>query len=314
MRPTVSRRAFFRLAGAAPVLAMPAAGAIAAAHTTDATQGATSSLASVPVRRAGTVEIAFKSPTPRPNGLQATPQGLWIIDQGAGSRATLVRYTDGLVIRAFDTDTVRPSGITFDGEALWIGSTFSYENVRCDATTGAVLERRPTPGCTTYAMAGDPPPRRSPLAPPPAASTAAATPAATAPATAATATTPAAVRLTQAPHLRFQGAHGQEWRDGRLWTTSTSARSIYRMNPTTWVVEQRLSAPGPRPHGLAWEGRYLWHGDGDLNAFFKFDLDTGQIVEKIQLGNGDPLAHGLTIWEGTLWYCDDVGVVCRMTL
>ncbi len=82
----------------------------------------------------------------------------------------------------------------------------------------------------------------------------------------------------------------------------------------TWRVEQRLTTPGPRPHGLAWEGPYLWHGDGDLNAFFKYDLRRGEIVEKIQLAEADPLAHGLTIWEGTLWYSDDVGVVCRMTL
>ncbi len=294
MTSTVSRRAFLRLAGSAPVLA--ATPAVAATRTT------APGFADAPTRRTGTVEIAFKSPG-RPNGLQATPQGLWIIDQSPGSRASLVRYSDGQVIRSFETDTVRPSGITFDGEALWIGSTFSYENVRCDATTGAVLERRPTPGCTTYTMAGDPRPRRSPLAPPPAA---AAAPAATVPAPAA--------RLTQTPHLRFQGAHGQEWRDGKLWTTSTSARSIYRIDPKTWVVEQQLSVPGPRPHGLAWEGSYLWHGDGDLNAFMKFDLGTGQIVEKIQLADSDPLAHGLTIWEGTLWYCDDVGVVCRMRL
>jgi streptogramin lyase len=130
--------------------------------------------------------------------------------------------------------------------------------------------------------------------------------------------TPAAApvppRLTQAPHLRFQGAHGQEWRDGRLWTTSTSSRSIYQIDPARWVVERVLSTPGPRPHGLAWEGRDLWHNDGDLNAFFKFDLDSGRIVETIQLADSDPLSHGLTIWEGTLWYCDDVGVVCRMRL
>ncbi len=295
MKPTVSRRAFLRLAGAAPVLGAPPGVAFAAG-------AALQTRPAIPVRRAGKVEIAFKSPTARPNGLQATPEGLWIIDQGAGSRASLVRYSDGQVIKSFDTDTVRPSGITFDGEALWIGSTFSYENVRCDATTGAVLERRPTPGCTTYTMAGDPPLRRSPLAPPP-----------VAPAVLA-ATPPPAVRLTQGPHGRFQGAHGQEWRDGKLWTTSTSARSIYRVDPKSWVVEQRLSVPGPRPHGLAWEGRYLWHGDGDLNAFFKYDLDSSQIVEKIQLADTDPLAHGLTIWNGTLWYCDDVGVVCRMSL
>ena len=296
MTSAVSRRAFLRLAGSAPVLAAPRGGAFADAAALQARP-------SVPVRRTGKVEIAFKSPTARPNGLQATPEGLWIIDQGPGSRASLVRYADGQVLKSFDTDTVRPSGITFDGEALWIGSTFSYENVRCDATTGAVLERRPTPGCTTYTMTGDPPLRRSPLAPPPVATVAPAVPA-----------TPPAARLTQGPHGRFQGAHGQEWRDGKLWTTSTSARSIYRVDPKSWVVEQRLAVPGPRPHGLAWEGRYLWHGDGDLNAFFKYDLDSGQIVEKIQLADSDPLAHGLTIWNRTLWYCDDVGVVCRMAL
>jgi hypothetical protein len=258
----------------------------------------------VTTRRAGKVEIAFKSPTPRPNGLQATPDGLWIIDQGPGSRASLVRYADGSVIKSFETDTVRPSGITFDGTAIWIGSTFSYENVRCDATTGAVLERRPTPGCTTFAMAGDPPARRSPLAPPPAAATPRPAPAAA----------PAPPRLTQAPHLRFQGAHGQEWRDGRLWTTSTSSRSIYELDAATWTVHRVLTTPGPRPHGLAFHGRFLWHNDGDLNAFFKYDLDTNRVVETIQLDDTDPLSHGLTIQGDTLWYCDDVGVICRMPL
>ena len=166
----VSRRAFLGFTAAIPLGAT--------AETTARAASVAPALAAVPARKTGPVEIAFKSPGPRPNGLQATAEGLWIIDQGPGSRAYLVRYADGQVIRSFDTDTVRPSGITFDGQALWIGSTFSYENVRCDATTGAVLERRPTPGCTTYQMADDPAPRRSPLARPPAA--ASAPPAATA--------------------------------------------------------------------------------------------------------------------------------------
>ena len=293
----VSRRSFLGFAGAS-LSGASLAGAQPAARP-----------GSVPVRRTGKVEIAFKSATPRPNGLQATPEGLWIIDQGPGSRASLVRYSDGSVIRSFETDTVRPSGITFDGTALWIGSTFSYENVRVDATTGAVLERRPTPGCTTYALAGDPPPRRSPLAPPPA--TAAARPAGAPPTPAAP---PAPPRLTQGPHVRFQGAHGQEWRDGRLWTTSTSSRSIYEIDPATWTVQRVLVTPGPRPHGLAWEGRSLWHNDGDLNAFFRYDLDSNRIVETIQLADTDPLSHGLSIQGDTLWYCDDVGVICRMAL
>jgi len=26
------------------------------------------------------------------------------------------------------------------------------------------------------------------------------------------------------------------------------------------------------------------------------------------------LPHGMTIWQGWMWYCDDVGVVCRLKL
>lgn len=292
----ISRRAFFGFAAAVP--------AVAGARAAQAAPGDPPSLSAIPVRKTGRVEIAFPSPGPQPNGLQATKDGLWIIDQSAGSRAYLVDYTDGRVLRSFETDTVRPSGITFDGQALWIGSTFSYENVRCNATTGAVLERRPTPGSIMYTMASDPPQRRSPLAGGPMAQPRLAAPDAGQP----------LLRLTQLPSNRLQGAHGQEWRDGKLWTTSTSARSIFEIEPKNWVVHKILRTPGNRPHGLALEGRDLWHGDSNLAAFFKFDTDTGAIIEKIQLNDSDPVAHGLTIWNGTLWYCDDVGVVCKMRI
>lgn len=297
---TIDRRAFLGLATLLP---------LATTRRADATECTAPSLASIPLRKTADAEIAFKSPGPQPNGLQATRDGLWIIDQSAGSKVHLVSYDDGKVLREFETDTVRPSGLTFDGEALWIGSTFSYENVRCDATTGAVLERRPTPGCTVYRMTGDPAFRRSPLAGGPLAQP---RPAPAQPAQPAAARQPA--RLTQAPHNAFQGAHGQEWRDGKLWSTSTASRSIYCIDPKTWTVEKRFDTPGDRPHGLAWEGRYLWHGDTNYAAFFKFDPDTGAIVEKIQLRDSDPIPHGLTIWNGTLWYCDDVGVVCKMKI
>jgi outer membrane protein assembly factor BamB len=293
----VSRRAFLGLA------TLPLAGVPGRADSVPCGAGP---LSAIPVRKTGKVEIAFKSPGPQPNGLQATRDGLWIIDQSAGSRAYLVDYRDGRVLRSFDTDTVRPSGITFDGEALWIGSTFSYENVRCNAMTGAVIERRPTPGSMLYTMVGDPPNRPSPLAGGPLAQPR--------PAAGVASTGQPLRRLTQPPSTQLQGAHGQEWRDGKLWTTSTSARTIFCLDAKTWVVEKRLNAPGNRPHGLAWEGRYLWHGDSNHAAFFKFDVDTGAIVEKIQLGDADPVAHGLTIWDGTLWYCDDIGVVCKMTI
>jgi len=49
-------------------------------------------LNAVNTRKTGKVEIVFDCPVqnPKPNGLQATDQGLWIIDQGPGSKAYLV--------------------------------------------------------------------------------------------------------------------------------------------------------------------------------------------------------------------------------
>ena len=75
------------------------------------------------------VKTVFKSPGPKPNGLQATRDGLWILDQG-DNRAYLVDYQDGKVLRALDTDSKAGSGITYDGEAIWIASTYSREIIR----------------------------------------------------------------------------------------------------------------------------------------------------------------------------------------
>jgi len=274
----MKRRTFLTVAAAAPM---------AAALPLD--------LSKIPTRKAGKVEIAFRSPgvDPKPNGLQATSDGLWIIDQGAGNKAYLVSYK-GEVLRSLETETDRSSGITFDGETLWIGSTYNRQIVRVDAHTGKTMERHFTPGAgVIYQMVGDPEARRSPLARPSPRPQAAQIPGATAPGT---------------------GAHGQEWRDGKLWMAVPPSRSIYCLDPKTWVVQTRFSTAGNRPHGIGWEGKYLWVTDSNLNAFFMHDPETGEIVEKIQLADTDPLPHGMTIREGNMWYCDDVGVVCRCRL
>jgi streptogramin lyase len=257
-------------------------------------------------RKVGKVETVFDSPGPQPNGLQATTDGLWIIDQGANNKAYLVSYDGGKVLRSFETETTSSSGITFDREALWIGSTYSREIVRVSATTGKAIERHFTPGAgVIYKMLGDPPARSSPLLksrPKPK-----------------TAAPPAQVGGFQAGEVLGSkavgtGAHGQEWRDGKLWIAVPPSREVYRIDPKTWVVETKFPTAGNRPHGIGWEGKYLWVTDSNLNAFFKHDPETGEMVEKIQLADTDPLPHGMTIWQGWMWYCDDVGVVCRFKI
>ncbi|HZT30467.1 MAG TPA: hypothetical protein VFA33_11315 [Bryobacteraceae bacterium] len=296
----IRRRDFLALGAAAPVAARPALGA---ART----------ISSVPVRRAGKVEIAFKSPDgSRPNGLQATKDGLWVIDQGERNRAFLLSYADGKVLRSFETETDRSSGITYDAGTLWIGSTYSREIVHCDAMTGKTLDRHFTPGAgVIYQMVGDPPARSSPLAKAPAGQARKkASP---------QNLDPNKVGGYQAGQLLGAralgtGAHGQEVRDGKLWMAVPPARMIFCLDPKTWVVQKRFETAGNRPHGIGWEGRYLWCTDSNLNAFFKHDPETGQILEKIQLADSDPLPHGMTIWEGMMWYCDDVGVICRLRM
>ena len=92
------------------------------------------------------------------------------------------------------------------------------------------------------------------------------------------------------------------------------SREVYRVDSKTWTVELRFPTAGNRPHGIGWEGRHLWVTDSNLNAFFKHDPETGEIREKIQLADNDPLPHGMTIRQGWLWYCDYIGVVCRLKL
>src|SRR5262245_11803261 len=285
----IRRREFFALAAALP------ASALRGIET-----------GKIPARKAGKVETVFKSPGPKPNGLQATSDGLWIIDQG-DNRAYLVSYSDGKVLRAIDTESDRASGITFNGDAIWIASTYSREIIQSQATSGKTIAKYFTPGAgVIYRMVGDPPNRTSPLQSP----------------------TPkqskesgqgsgvggfqqGQVLGSRAPGT---GAHGLEWREGKLWVAVPPSRTIYRINPTDWVVELKFPTVGNRPHGIGWEGKWLWCTDSNLNAFFKQDPETGEDVEKIQLADNDPLPHGMTIWQGMMWYCDDVGVVCRLKM
>ena len=245
----------------------------------------------VRTRPAGKVETVFKSPGPKPNGLQATKEGLWILDQG-DNRVYLVDYKDGKVLRALQTESDRGSGITFDGEAVWIASTYNRKIIRSDARTGRTLASFDTPGAGVVKWTES---RRSPLAPP-------------------EPPRPAAPARKAPEPRQATGAHGMEWRDGKLWIAVPPSQTIYRVNPAGFAVELKFPTAGNRPHGIGWEGRWLWCTDSNLNAFFKHDPATGEIVEKIQLADSDPLPHGMSIWQGWMWYCDDVGVVCRLKM
>lgn len=239
--------------------------------------------------RGAKVTTMFDSPGPKPNGLQAADDGLWILDQG-DNRAYLVAYSDGKVLRQLETETKAGSGITFGGSALWTASTYSREILKIDPQTGRTLARFDSPGSGVVAWTQS---RRSPLAPPPKPVDAA----------------------RRAPARRNPtGAHGMEWRAGKLWVSVPPAQMIYRIDPEHFRIEKQFPTAGDRPHGLGWEGKWLWCVESNDNAVYRFDPETGETSAKIQLLDTDPLPHGMTIRDGWMWYCDDVGIVCRLRL
>jgi len=100
------------------------------------------------------------------------------------------------------------------------------------------------------------------------------------------------------------GAHGLEWRDGRLYVASPPSQTIHVMDPETWQEVHRFPSSGLRVHGLAWHdpGR-LWVADTSAGTVNLVGIDNGRIFEVIRV-EAPAEVHGMTIHEGVLWYCD----------
>jgi sugar lactone lactonase YvrE len=290
------------------------------------------------VRKVGKVEIVYKSPHAKPNGLQATREGLWVQDQGAENWVSLVNWSDGKVIREFRPDIQAASGVTVDdNNVMWLSSTYSCMHVSCSAQDGKTIAKYWTPGAgRIYQMAGDPPATRSTLKPayPVGENGTAAAPAGRVGAAGGTGNAGAAAARgnsgpgwTGAAGLQYgqlpldaknglggTGAHGIEHRGGLLYFAVPPARTLYVMDPKTWVVQAAWPVAANRPHGVGWEGDSLWVADSNLRAFFRHDIKTGKMVEKIQLSESDPIIHGATVHDGHMWFCDDVGWIARLKL
>lgn len=270
-------------------------------------------LAAIRTRKTGKVEIVYKSPHPHPNGLQATREGLWVLDQSPENWVSLVNFADGKLIREFRPDIHSASGLTLDGKnVMWIASTYSCTIVSCSASDGRTIAKYWTPGAgRIYPQAGDPPASRSTLKPayPPERPSAAAPRPPAPPALA-----PGQLPLGTTQGLSGTGAHGMEYRDGLLYFVVPPSRHAYVMDPKTWVVQDAWPLPGNRPHGIGWHGDTLWISDSNLRAFFRHNVKTGEILEKIQLTDADPIIHGATVRDGYMWYCDDVGYICNFKL
>jgi sugar lactone lactonase YvrE len=286
-----------------------------------------------PSRPAGKIEILFKAPGQSANGMQCTEEGIWTIDV-AGSRTdtpgrckVYLSSYEGKLLRELAPEGTGPSGIGIDegNKAIWIGSTYSREIIRSDAKTGETIEKHFTPGAgVIYRMTTDLPARpdtygrsvRPPTTNPP--SLAAIPPSF---GVAGGGGRGGAVAGTPGPPAPGTGAHGQQTQHGKLWFAVPPGRMIYRIDPKTWVVEHMFPTVGFRPHGIGIEtpdAKYLWESDTNMGAFFQRDMVTGEIVDSIQLPEGSPFPHGMSVWKGYIYWTDDIGggiaPVCRVKI
>ena len=238
---------------------------------------------SFPTIVATRVERAFRTPGAAPNGLQATSEGLWILDQ-ATNRVALVRFSDGSVIRQFDTGTDKGSGITFDGSALWIASTYNRLLVRVDAHDGHTLKTFPSPGSGLVKWgprATHPQPtgahglewRNGELwvAVPPAVQIYVVNP-----------EDGRVLRSFPAPGVR---PHGIGWDpDGSLWCAESIYRSFFKMDPSSGRILQQVMLPTTepiasgevlQPHGMTVANGEFWFSVAETGEVYHLPLPRG---------------------------------------
>lgn len=235
---------------------------------------------SFPTTFATRVERIFRTPGPAPNGLQATSEGLWILDQET-NKVSLVRWTDGHVIREFATETDRGSGITFDGSALWTASTYNRLLLRIDPQSGKTLKEFPSPGSGLVKW-GTRNEHSTPtgahgleylrdelwVAVPPSATIYVVNPG-----------SGAVLRSFPAPGVR---PHGIGWDpDGSLWCAESNYRSFFKMSPKDGKILRQVMLPPTSP-----------------------EVDGAVVVP-----------HGMTVWEKQIWFCvAETGEVYRFPI
>ncbi len=100
------------------------------------------------------------------------------------------------------------------------------------------------------------------------------------------------------------GIHGMEWVDGLLWITAFNPKALVLMDPSEWRVLKRVAVPHERLHGLAWVGDGLWCAHTTDKFIIKYDVETGEELDRVIYSDDAPAPHGFTKWKGSLWSCD----------
>jgi hypothetical protein len=217
--------------------------------------------AQAPERRVKVVKL-FKSPDGHPNGLEASPEGLWIGEQ-ITDRAHLVDWT-GRVLRSLETESSNTSGIAYGGGFLWMAANgralwrrprptdaVEGEILKVDPSTGKTVARYPVPGgggvhglefaenrlWITSLRLGK-----------------------------LSAVDPSDFRVVHEIPVRRSRAHGLAWEPPGIWCVFSNDRVIEKLDARDGRLLEliRLSAEDPDPHGLCLYQGKLYYCDAGI--------------------------------------------------
>ena len=104
------------------------------------------------------------------------------------------------------------------------------------------------------------------------------------------------------------GIHGIEWEedDGFLWLTAFSPKAIVLVDPSdNFKVVHKFEVELERLHGLAHEGDdAIWCAHTSDNVVVLYDKESGDELDRVEMGPDDPFVHGLSKSDGVLWFGD----------
>ncbi|MFW6195613.1 MAG: hypothetical protein ACOC5M_03715 [Chloroflexota bacterium] len=200
------------------------------------------------------VQDMWLAPGPRPNGLQASNDGLWVIDAGNNHLYKLA-HQDGEVLLDLPTETYRSSGITLGGGHIWVASTHNSRIYKLneDGSTAAYYDP-PGSGTRDPRDSGPAYPRPHGME-----WLDGALWVAMKPALRIYQLDPGSMEVLHSIPTPGAAPHGIAWSNGALWCADRAMKTIHKLDPKTGAVLDEVRVDDPELHGLtAYEGSLIF--------------------------------------------------------
>ena len=216
-----------------------------------------------PIRMRRKVEVLYPSPDGHPNGLEATPEGLWVGEQ-ITDRAHLLDWETGKTLTSYETQSSNTSGIAAGGGYVFMGANgppilrdrrpHDLEKggriTKLDAKTGQHVKNYATPsggGLHGLLWARDSlwitqfRPKAILRA-------------------------NADVRVASSFPTPLERAHGLAWDGAYVWCMFSNDFRVLKFDAETGrIVEAvQLNSHDPDPHGMTWHQGHLYYCDAGI--------------------------------------------------